>query len=246
TTRQLWCASSSGMLRSVDGGNVWTSENAGLRSPTTAWALGLVRGTLFGSDALGVYRWTGRTWLQASDQYDVVALDALPGGRLVAGSMGDGVRTWRGAGWQTTTDGLVGHAHGVARGIHVVSATALRSGRVLVGLTAGGAAESIDGGGTWEPIWTQLGSDGVVWRVTAVGRRLYAATDAGLFSAALPAPAPVRWWWWEAVVGTGLAAGAAGVVVGSRRRVVGMPEHRERRAAPGRIPGDGRSTTDRA
>jgi len=57
-----------------------------------SWALGYYQGALYGSDALGVYRWSGRIWERTSDQKYGVSLDpSADGQRLFAVSMGEGV-----------------------------------------------------------------------------------------------------------------------------------------------------------
>jgi len=57
------------------------------------------------ADGRGVYRWTGDQWARSSSQYGVVMFDTDPGGRLVASSMGDGVRTYDRGLWRTDAGG---------------------------------------------------------------------------------------------------------------------------------------------
>ena len=208
----LWCSSSSGMLRSDDGGTTWRVENDGMLQPSTAWALTWSGTTLFGSDAVGVYRWSGTEWILSSDQRAVVAFDTVGPSKVMASSMGDGLRSWNGQRWVTSSSGLIRHDHGAGRGIHVVSVSSLPGRRYVAGAMTGGADESVDGGATWAPIWPELGSDGVVWRFVTLGSRLGVVTDAGYLSTPMPWPRPPMWSWWLLVAGIGTVAGTGGVM----------------------------------
>jgi hypothetical protein len=211
-TDTMWASSDQGMWRSTDGGHRWQVQSAGLADPGSAWSLAWRGQSLFGSDGRAVYRWTGARWERSSGQYGVVMLDAERGGRLVASSMGDGVRTYDGGVWRSTQGGLPVHNHGAGpAGVHVVSVSFGPGGRAYAGTMEDGVEASVDGGRTWTQSWPRLAADGVAWRVLPVGSQLVAATDRGLLTYRLPAADPARWWWWLAVAGGGVTAAALAV-----------------------------------
>ena len=111
-------------------GEALQARNAGLRRPTTAWALDWYDGTLYGSDYAGVYRWGGGRWRHSSGQFGVVMLDDEGKAGLAASSMGDGISVLRGRAWTVSDARLVAHHHvpGGFAGVHVVSVTMGRGG----------------------------------------------------------------------------------------------------------------------
>jgi hypothetical protein len=204
----LWASSRGGFFYSPDGGRQWLSRDRGVGQPDTVWALAFWDGSLYGSDASAVYRWTGHSWVTSSHQFGVVSLDASPGG-LLASSMGDGLRRLSGGRWLPAGAGLPAHAHAGLRGTHVVSVTA-QGQRAWAGTMVDGAAASTDGGNSFTLAWPQLGASGVVWRVQPAGPdRLVAATDSGLYSYRLPPGLPAGPGWWALVAAAGLGGGSA-------------------------------------
>jgi hypothetical protein len=187
----LWASSGSGMWRSDDDGTTWAPADAGLPRPGTAWALAWWQGAVYGSDALGVYRWTAGRWQASSDQFGVVSLDATAHG-LFASSMGAGEDVLTGDRWRRAASGLPVHRRGPVAGVHVVSVTAPgRGAAAYAGTMIDGAAVSWDHGRTWAPAWPGLSRHGVVWRVLPTHGGLLAATDLGLL-AWTPSGAPSR------------------------------------------------------
>lgn len=201
---QVWASSAEGFWRSTDAGRTWALADAGIASPSTAWALASSGGHLYASTGTGVYAWSGTRWTPSSNQYGVVSLDPGPGGALFAASMGDGVRVLRNGRWSLAEEGLVVRYHGGARvlldpassatagpdgrfegptlGVHVVSVNVDGAGRVLAGTMLDGIDSSTNGGATWRPAWPGLARLGVVWRIVRVGGQLLAATDSGLIA----------------------------------------------------------------
>jgi hypothetical protein len=203
----IWASSYDGFYRSADGGRHWQLENAGLAYPDRAWALVDYRGTLYGTDVAGVYRWEDDRWEQVSHQVNVVTFTLTPGGRLIAGSMGGGIRVLAPSGrWEESDTGLISHNQGAIQGIHEISATVGPSGRAYGGSMLEGGDVSLDGGSTWSQQWPDLSRDGDVWRILPDGRDLVAATDSGLFLYRLPQTAPAGPGWWALSIGATLAA----------------------------------------
>jgi hypothetical protein len=222
----MWASSDQGMWRTTDGGRRWELLNVGLADPHSAWSLGWRGPSLFGSDGQAVYRWTGDRWTRSSSQFGVVMLDSGPGGRLVASSMGDGVKTYDGGSWRRTQAGFTVHNHGAGpRGIHVVGVSFGPGGRAYAGTMEDGAEASLDGGSTWSQTWPQLAGDGVAWRVLPIGSRLVAATDHGLRTYRLPTAGGAGWWWWLTVAGGGVGVAALAVWL-SRRSPIAGPDGR--------------------
>jgi hypothetical protein len=220
-TGTMWASSEQGMWRTTDGGRRWEDLSAGLADPSSAWSLAWRGQSLFGSDGRGVYRWTGDRWTPSSSQYGVVMFDTDPTGRLVASSMGDGVRTYDRGRWRPTQAGLTVHDHRAGpAGVHVVSVSFGLGGRAYAGTMEDGVEASLDGGRTWSQSWPQLAGDGVAWRVLPIGSQLVAATDRGLLTYRLPPAEPARWWWWLAVAGGGVTAAGLAVWV-SRSPIAG-------------------------
>src|SRR2546430_210751 len=186
----IWASSREGFWRSDDGGEHWVNASQGLKAPAGSWALGYYRGALYGSDALGVYRWTDGTWERMSEQKYVVSLDPSADGQtLFAASMGEGVQVFDGQSSSPLDEGLAAHGSGA---IHVISVTA-GDERIVASTMLDGVAVSID-----RERWSGLGSGlsrGAVWRVLDEHGRLLAATDDGLFSYTMESkPASAAWW----------------------------------------------------
>ena len=208
----VWASSRQGFFRSDDSGANWLNASQGLRAPEGSWALSYFRNVLYGSDTLGVYRWTGSEWKSTSEQKWVVSLDpSADGRRLFASSMGEGIQVFEGKGWHPADDGLAGHGAGA---IHVVSVTGGNERTIAATMLDGVAVRTDD------QFWSGLGSGlsrGAVWRVLDDHGRLLAATDDGLFSYTLTGSSATGQWWV-------LFAGAliAGTVVSlSQLRAVG-------------------------
>src|SRR5438094_3693453 len=173
----IWASSREGFWRSDDGGEHWVNVSQGLKAPAGSWALGYYHGALYGSDALGVYRWTDGTWERMSEQKYVVSLDASADGqRLFAASMGEGVQVFNGTSWSPLEHGLAAHGSGA---IHVISLTA-GNDRMIAATMVDGVAVHL-AGARWSALGSGL-SRGAVWRVVDEHGRLLAATDDGLFS----------------------------------------------------------------
>lgn len=186
----IWASSRQGIWRSDDSGAHWVNASQGLRAPEASWALSYFQRGLYGSDALGVYRWTGAKWESGSQQKWVVSLDpSADGRRLFASSMGDGIQVFDGKRWHPADDGLASHGGGA---IHVVSVTAGNE-RAIAATMLDGVAIRTDA-----QFWSGLGSGlsrGAVWRVLDDHGMLLAATDDGLFSYTLTGRSPAGTWW---------------------------------------------------
>ena len=226
---RIWASSREGFWRSDDGGEHWVNASQGLKAPAGSWALGYYRGALYGSDALGVYRWTDGMWERMSEQKYVVSLDpSADGQRLFAASMGEGVQVFDGTRWNVLDEGLAAHGSGA---IHVISVTA--GNQRMIAATMLDAVAVGTNGERWSGLGSGL-SRGAVWRVLDEGGRLLAATDDGVFSYTIKSDAASAGWWT-------LFAGA--VVVGtigslSRLRVGDEPRRRgpHRRGQPPPVP----------
>jgi len=225
----IWASSREGFWRSDDSGEHWVNASQGLKAPEGSWALGYHQGALYGSDALGIYRWTAGKWERTSDQKYVVSLDpSADGQRLFASSMGEGVQVFDGKSWSPLDEGLAAHGSGA---IHVIGVTAGNE-RMIAATMLDGVAVSIDG-----KRWSALGSGlsrGAVWRVLDDCGRLLAATDDGLFSYTMKSNAASAAWWT-------LFAGAVIVgTVGSLSRLRAADDSsqrgRRRRAQPPPVP----------
>jgi len=203
---RIWASSRQGFWRSDDSGAHWVNASQGLRAPEGTWALSYFRSVLYGSDALGVYRWTGDDWEPVSQQKWVVSLDlSTDGRRLFASSMGEGIQIFDGKEWHSADDGLAGHDAGA---IHVVSVTA-GNDRAIAGTMLEGVAIRADS----QP-WSGLGSGltrGTVWRVLDDRGTLLAATDVGLFSYRSRSGEPSGTWW--VLFASALIAGTVGSLI---------------------------------
>lgn len=224
----VWASSRAGFWRSADQGKTWSSQSSGIQDPTGAWALTYSGKELFGTDALGVYRWNGSNWERVSNQRYVVSVDRSPdGSRLFASSMGEGVRVFEGQGWSAANEGLASHGSGA---IHVVSVTAA-SDHAFAATMLDGVAVTRDGT-QWEALGAGL-PVGAVWRIAHGGPgQLLAATDSGLFSYpwSVTPPGPG---WWALLAFSSVAASLGGMVA---LRWGEPPERRgHRRARPQRL-----------
>jgi len=209
----IWASSRLGFWRSTDAGGHWTNQSAGIHEPPTAWAMSFFDGTVFASDVHGVYRWTGSTWEQSSNQRAVVSLDRSSDGRLFASSMGQGVEVFNNGAWQQSDSGLVAN-HGGVRVVHVDSITAVPGGQVYAAMMLDGTATSIDGGQSWTRITAGL-ARGAVWRILPVGSGLIAATDHGIYTYPLPERERAGAIWWLALIATAGLLGVAAVALGA-------------------------------
>lgn len=217
----LWASSAQGFWRSTDGGAHWQAESTGIARPDTAWALLDDRGTVYGSDLYGVYRFSGAQWVRESDQGDVVSFTRAPDGRILASAMGGGIWARQDGRWLESDAGLLSHNQGALRGIHEISVTFDGPTVAYGGSMLDGANVSRDGGATWSQQWPGLSRDGDVWRVLPIGGDLVAATDQGLFRYALPATAPAGPGWWLVATGATLVAAvlAAALLRGRYQRI---------------------------
>jgi len=207
----IWASSRQGFWRSTDAGVHWTNESTGIVEPPTAWAISFFDGTLFASDVNGVYRWTGSTWEESSNQRAVVSLDPSSDGRLYASSMGQGVEVFTNGAWQRSDAGLVAN-HGGVRVVHIDGITAVPGGHRYAAMMLDGTATSIDGGQSWTGITAGL-ARGAVWRILPVGSGLVAATDHGIYTYPLPVLERPGVVWWLALIATGGLFGAAAVAL---------------------------------
>ena len=220
----VWVTSTGGFLRSSDYGRSWTVENAGIASPSTAWAVTDDRGVLFGADGDAIYTWDGAAWHQSLAMPAVMTLDIGPTGELWASSMGPGVRVFDGRTWREADAGLA-HVHGAVQGTHVVSVTPVSAGLTLAATMLEGVGVSHDQGRSWDQLSTGLPLGGV-WRILETApRQLLAATEHGIYTYDLPDTAGAGPGWWLLVatlaVGSGLGLVAAALVAtGWRRRPV--------------------------
>jgi hypothetical protein len=213
-TQVIWASSRSGFWRSTDGGQHWAIESTGIRSPENAWAIVYFRGSLYASDAVGVYRWDGSRWQTSSDQGLVASLDPSADGRyLFASSMGRGVNLFDGHVWVRVSDGLSTHFGG-GGAIHVDSVTAAQQGPALAATMRNGVAISQDAGHDWSELRAGLPM-GAVWRVIRVDQRLIAATDHGIYEYRLPPVIPAGVTWWVAVLAAALGTGVLAVARGT-------------------------------
>ena len=205
------------------------NASQGLKAPAGSWALGYYDGALYGSDALGVYRWAGGTWERMSERKYVVSLDpSADGQRFFASSMGEGVQVFDGKSWSPFDEGLAAHGSGA---IHVISVTAGNE-RMIAATMLDGVAVGVDG-----ERWSALGSGlsrGAVWRVLDEHGRLLAATDDGLFSYRIKSDAASAAWW--TLFACAVAVGTVGCL--SWLRVGDEPRRRgrHRRGQPPPVP----------
>ena len=222
---RVWASSRQGFWRSDDSGAHWVNASQGLRAREGSWALIYFRGVLYGSDALGVYRWKGSDWESISQQRSVVSLDpSADDRRLFASSMGEGIQVFDGQRWQAADNGLAGHEAGA---IHVVSVT-VGNERAIAATMLDGVAIRTDG----QP-WSGLGSGlsrGAVWRVVDDHGRLLAATDVGLFSYKLTSNPTTGAWW--VLFAAALIAGMVGSVSQVRFADEALRVRRHTRAQP--------------
>ncbi len=225
--RIIWATSRAGVLRSIDGGATWSSQVAGIQSPQTSWAIAYFDGTVYASDAGGVYRWDGESWRPTSGQADVVSLDVdISKTLLFASSMGEGVRTLNAGGrWRGADAGLV--AHGAGGAIHVTSVTPGQKNRAYASMMLGGVATSLDGGQSWGAIPAAVPRGGS-WRAIQKGSQLFLATGSGVLRYDLPTAATAGLRWWIVMIALIMVAGGVGLRVAALEpRPKRRPLHRD-------------------
>jgi len=229
--RVIWGSSRAGVLRSIDGGATWSAEVAGMHSPQTSWAIAYFDGTVYSSDAGGVYRWDGGTWRPTSNQAAVVSLDAdTAKASLFASSMGEGVRALDGGGtWRRADSGLAAHATG--RAIHVTSVTPVQENRAYASMMRGGIATSLDRGQSWGAIPETVPRGGS-WRAIQLGSQLYLATGTGVLRYDLPTTATAGLGWWIVMIVLVTSASGVGLWIAALEpRLQGRRQSRD--ASPG-------------
>jgi hypothetical protein len=210
----VWASSIDGFYLSHDGGQHWGLEDGGLSQPSTAWAVTYFGGAAFAADVDAVYRWTGTRWEPSSRQRFVVSFDTTPDGRLLARSMGDGLRAYDEHGWEDVSVGLPRHGHDTGNGTtHVVSVTALPGGMAYAATMLEGVAVSQDAAQSWASTWPGLRANGTIWRVLAVDGYLVAATDKGMLSYQVPVLQSPGVVWWTLLVVCAAFAGVAGLAL---------------------------------
>ncbi len=187
----LFAGTSSGVYKSVDGGQSWQPRNLGLgtRSISTLIISGrnkdiLLAGTLGG----GLYRSDngGDSWqswrrgLESPASY-VTELVACDGGRsLYFGASGDGVYksvNW-GEDWQLASSGLDRQAD-----ISALTSGGSNDQILWLGTSDGELFQSVDGGNSWSEKRHDLGtlSFTALMFGDAQGRVIYAGTDKGVY-----------------------------------------------------------------
>lgn len=221
----LWVSSREGFFESRDGGGHWAGRSQGLQAPATAWAVTFFEGRLFGSDGLSVYRWDGTAWERSNHQPSVVSLDLAPDeSHLFASSMGAGIERLDGQGWATSNAGLASHGRGSA--IHIASVTP-QDDMVLGATMLNGVAVSDDNGRSWGFLGAGLPA-ATVWRVLAVDKTLFAATDQGIFRFQLGSVSPASASWWTMLLAMVAVTSLAGLAmcampsVSKERRSIGQ------------------------
>ncbi|UIX31992.1 WD40/YVTN/BNR-like repeat-containing protein [Streptomyces sp. GQFP] len=172
-----------GVVRSTDGGRTWKRSGFGLASPEVSCLLPAADGTVLAGTAQGVHRARagGRAWqpCPGSEDAPVAAVTQLPGSEALLAIAEDG-RTLRstdgGATWAT--------AHGAPKG-----ATALLpvDGGLLLATAEDGLHHSCDEGTRWHP----LPLTSTVHCLATAARAVYAGTDAGVVTVALPIALPI-------------------------------------------------------
>ncbi len=174
------------LFRTVDGGGLWTGENAGLRaSGVTAIAIDpFSPDTVYaGTQMEGVFKSIdgGLTWAPAGSEltgWQVTSLavgNAGPAPAVYAGTQGGMFRSVDGgATWQFLPFGS---------SVAAIAVDPARPGVVYAGLNSGdvtGVIVSTDGGDSWSP----TGLNAPVHALALGGTTLYAATAEGMFTSA--------------------------------------------------------------
>ena len=181
-----------------------------MHSPQTSWAITYFDGTVYASDAGGVYRWDGQSWRPSSGQAYVVSLDVdTSAATLFGSSMGEGVRALDPGGtWRRADSGLA--AHGAGRAIHVTSVTPVQANRAYASMMLGGVASSLDMGQSWGSIPAAV-TRGSSWRAIQLGSQLYLATGSGILRYDLPNTASAGLGWWIVMIALVTLASGVGL-----------------------------------
>lgn len=167
---------SNGILRSTDGGRLWTSANFGLTSFELSALTWLDDDVVLAAAVDGIYRSPngGRAWRSClgTEGAPIAAITVLPDGvALGAVEFGGLLRS--------DDDGQTWTHHGdLPPDIQITAILALKN-QILIGSFAHGILRSTDDGMTWTPV-----ADGTVLSLITAGDNLYAGTDEGLLVSA--------------------------------------------------------------
>jgi len=221
--RTLWATSAAGPLVSMDGGQGWSRQAAGLSRPADVSAIAYLGREVYVSDGTGVFRWepAAARWERTSSSASVALLSPGPAdGALYASSESTDLQVLAGGRW--TDLGLPAPLH-LHHGVHHGQPASVQpvDGRLYAAGTPEGVSASADGGSTW----TQLGGGlGGTTPSQLVGSRgsLWVATSDGLYRFPLTVRTGATPGWWATVVpfavALGLVAAAVAALDPRRRR----------------------------
>lgn len=212
----IWAGSSSGLMRSSDGGISWSAAVTGLSKPDAVEAVGFVGDRTYASDSTGVFELssTQPSWHRISSFPDVIDLtSSSSGGQLYATSATQGVEILQNGIWLLTDSLASPHQAHLGNEKHPeVLSLAPIDGRLYAVGTAFGVSASADSGQTW----SQLG--GGLENVTAAQLvdhqdSLVAATSNGVYRFPLASGTSASLAWWLAVITVVVVLGSGGVLL---------------------------------
>jgi photosystem II stability/assembly factor-like uncharacterized protein len=230
--KSIWAGTSSGLLRSDDGGATWTAAGAGLSKPNTVAALASAGGQMYAADSTGIFvlRPAGQNWQRISNLPNVVDLAPGPDGSpLFATSATDGVQYFENGSWHATDSLASPHQHHTGNETHPeVLSLAPVAGRLYAVGTSFGVSASADAGQTWSQLGGGLENVTPAQLVDYRGS-LVAATSNGVFVFPLNSATPASPTWWFAVLATVVAFGIAGVGLAGLDRLPRLSQSRQLR-----------------
>jgi hypothetical protein len=220
--RVLWATCASGPLVTVDGGQDWSRQTAGLARPADASAIAYLGRDLFVSDGTGVFRWEPgpQSWVRTSSASSVTLLSPSPANdALYASSESTDLQVltdghWTDLGLPAPVHVHHGHVHGQPAAVTSVD------GRLYAAGTPDGVSGSADGGWTWTQLGGGLGG-ATPNQVIGYEGSLWAATTDGLYRFPLAVRGGATPGWWIMLLGLAIVLGLAAVGVGTldpRRR----------------------------
>ncbi|MGA8923232.1 MAG: hypothetical protein WB682_08810 [Candidatus Dormiibacterota bacterium] len=231
--RTLWVGSSSGLMRSSDGGATWSAAVAGLSKPNAVSAIGSAGDRLYASDSTGVFELSSpqQGWHRISTLPDVVDLTPSPdGSQLYATSATQGVQILENGSWRSTDSLASPHqAHlGGEKHPEVLSLAPI-DGRLYAVGTSFGVSASADAGQTWSQLGGGLENVTPAQLVDYEGS-LMTATSNGVYRFRLESGTPASPTWWLLVVAAVVVFGVAGVALAGFDRLPWLRSSRRRRS----------------
>ncbi|MGA7911720.1 MAG: hypothetical protein WCC30_09280, partial [Candidatus Dormiibacterota bacterium] len=231
--RTLWVGSSSGLMRSSDGGATWSAAVAWLSKPNAVSAIGSAGDRLYASDSTGVFELSSpqQGWHRISTLPDVVDLTPSPdGSQLYATSATQGVQILENGSWRSTDSLASPHqAHlGGEKHPEVLSLAPIDGQLYAVG-TSFGVSASADDGQTWSQLGGGLENVTPAQLVDYEGS-LMTATSNGVYRFRLESGTPASPTWWLLVVAAVVVFGVAGVALAGFDRLPWLRSSRRRRS----------------